>query len=885
MDNEILPPNYKIYRCDRADGYGGILVGVTNNILSVSLDAPLGLEVCSVILKLSNNINVLSICAYRSPSTDKAYQTNLCNYITDVVNQHPNDIVCCCGDFNLPDIDWENGSVSSHRYPVEINELAMNMSAECGFSQLVNFSTRGQNVLDLFFTTHPSLVQQCKPLPEISDHCTIFTEMKLMINYQKPLGHKIHLWDHANVQEMKKSMLEFSSKFIRDFSQETPVETLWSLFHNKLLGLMDIFIPTKIKQTNFRKPWINHKIKKLSRQKRRAYNRARSTNFPHYWSHFKVLKKEMQRECRRSYNNYMSNIIHDSYANSKKKKLFSYIKSLRKDYCGVPTLQKDGLSYDGNQAKADILNQYFSSVFSSHDQHLPPDMDPSPYPSLLNIEITCEGIKKLLDDVDPSKSHGPDEVPGRLLKLLSAEVSPCLKLVFSASLHQGILPRAWKQAIVTPLFKKGDRTNPSNYRPISLTCICCKTLEHILHTNIMSHFSNYSILSDTQFGFRKNYSAELQLIKVSHDLAYSLNNKGQTDVILLDFSKAFDKVPHHLLLLKLQHYGIQGNILSWISDFLSERTQRVVCGGCTSKPTNVTSGVPQGSVLGPLLFLTYINDISVNLSSSCRLFADDCILYRNISSAADAKILQEDLNKLAQWAKTWGMYFNIDKCMVLRVTLKQISLTTEYFLDNQKINSTTKAKYLGVTFDNKLTFNFHVDSVCQKANQTLSFLRRNLSQCNRRVKLDAYKMYVEPILNYAATVWSPHTKFYINKLQTIQKRAARFICKDYRRLSSVTRMLNSLDMKSISYVHTKLRLLMLYKILHKLVELPLPSYIMNYIRSGTRGNEHKFNLPHFTVDCYKFSFFPRSIFLWNKLPITNDCTLSEFEHIIQSVVN
>jgi len=199
------------------------------------------------------------------------------------------------------------------------------------------------------------------------------------------------------------------------------------------------------------------------------------------------------------------------------------------------------LSYDGNQAKADILNRYFSSVFSSHDQHLPPDMDPSPYPSLLNIEITCEGIKKLLDDVDPSKSHGPDEVPGRLLKLLSAEVFPCLKLVFS--LHQGILPRAWKQAIVTPLVKKGDRTNPSNYRPISLTCICCKTLEHILHTNIMSHFFNYSILSDTQFGFRKNYSAELQLIKVSHDLAYSLNDKGQTDVILLDFSKAFNKVP------------------------------------------------------------------------------------------------------------------------------------------------------------------------------------------------------------------------------------------------------------------------------------------------------------------------------------------------------
>ena len=207
------------------------------------------------------------------------------------------------------------------------------------------------------------------------------------------------------------------------------------------------------------------------------------------------------------------------------------------------------------------------------------------------------------------------------------------------------------------------------------------------------------------------------------------------------------------------------NSLNWISDFLSERTQCVVCGGSTSKPISVTSGVPQGSVLGPLLFLTYINDISDNLSSSCCLFADDCILYRNIT---DAEILQEDLNKFATWAKTWDMHFNIDKCVV-RVTLKHNPFTTEYFLDNQKLSSATKARYLGVIFDNKLTFNQHMDSVCQKANQTLSFLRRNLYQCNRRVKLDAYKIYVELILNYAATVWSPHTQYCINKLERIQK--------------------------------------------------------------------------------------------------------------------
>ena len=189
----------------------------------------------------------------------------------------------------------------------------------------------------------------------------------------------------------------------------------------------------------------------------------------------------------------------------------------------------------------------------------------------------------------------------------------------------------------------------------------------------MTHFSNYNILSDTQFGFCKNYSAELQLIKVSHDLAHSLNNKGQTDVVLLDFSKAIDKDLHHLLLLKLQHYCIQGHILNWVSDFLSKHTQRVVCGGPTSKPINVTSR----KCIKAIIIFNIHNDIYDNLSSSCCLFTDDCILYRNITSATDAEILQEDQNKLATWAKTWGMHFNIDKYVVLRVTLKHNPFTTE----------------------------------------------------------------------------------------------------------------------------------------------------------------------------------------------------------------
>jgi len=172
-----------------------------------------------------------------------------------------------------------------------------------------------------------------------------------------------------------------------------------------------------------------------------------------------------------------------------------------------------------------------------------------------------------------------------------------------------------------------------------------------------------------------------------------LNNKGQTDVILLDFSKTFDKVPHHLL---LKHYGICGKEIHWIADFLSDRIQCIVCGGYSSEPVSVTSGVPQGSVMGPLLFLIYINDIAFNLSSSCCLFADDCVLYRRIDSTDDPNLLQEDLRQLERWEETWQMKFNISKCTVLTITLKQNPLAFEYFLHGRSsLHAVTEAKYLG----------------------------------------------------------------------------------------------------------------------------------------------------------------------------------------------
>jgi hypothetical protein len=284
------------------------------------------------------------------------------------------------------------------------------------------------------------------------------------------------------------------------------------------------------------------------------------------------------------------------------------------------------------------------------------------------------------------------------LKTNAKQLAEPLSKFFQASIDRGKIPDDWKEALVTPLFKKGDKSTHSNYRPVSLTSICSKVLEHIIHSHIMKHLDKHQILTDYQNGIRASRSCESQLLITINDIAKSMNAGEQMDAILLDFSKAFDKVPHQRLLLKLRHYVIRGNLLDWIEDFLSERTRRVLVEGQHSSSAKVTSGVPQGTVIGPLLFLVFINDLPECVKSTPRLFADDCLLYRPIRSKAVSEELQADLDKLQKWENNWLMSFNPDKCEVIRITNKRKQLTSDYYIHGKKLVNVPLAKYLGLHF-------------------------------------------------------------------------------------------------------------------------------------------------------------------------------------------
>ena len=670
---------------------------------------------------------------------------------------------------------------------------------------------------------------------------------------------------------------ELSNSVVHEFTSMSNINDVWSFFRDGCQRIIEDNVPSRTTSQRFTQPWINRDVRRLTRLKRRWFRRARRSKHPNDWLRYKAIKKQAQKTCRETHDKYTNDMLTND--NKNPKRFWNFIKSRKKDSTGVAPLKKDGLTFSDSLNKANIMGDQFCSVFTQEDTSELPDLGPSRTPSVPPIKVNRKGVQKLLKDIKPHKATGPDNIPGRLLKEAAEELAPGLAHIFQISIDNGKIPLDWKSALVTPVFKKGNRSTPSNYRPISLTSIVCKILEHVIHSSVISHFEKNSILTDCQHGFRKRRSCETQLILTIDDLARGLNDKQQIDAILLDFSKAFDKVPHQRLLLKLNHYGVRGNIRSWIEDFLSARTQEVVIEGSKSTPSPVSSGVPQGTVLGPLLFLAYINDMPECVRSEIKLFADDSLLYRRIQNNADCCQLQEDLDKLQEWEQKWQMAFNAEKCEVIRITNKKRPLCSDYFIHNQKLALRTEAKYLGVTIGSDLSWSRHADNITKKANSTMGFLKKNIRSAPQAAKETAYKTFVRPIVEYAATTWAPFTDTETSKIEMVQRRAARFVSNDYRRTSSVTEMISTLGWDTLQKRRDLARLSMMYRIEHHLVDIPVEPYLTPST-SMTRGHDSRFFQIRTSNTTYQQSFFPRTVILWNQLPQTavSQTTLEAFQN-------
>ena len=319
------------------------------------------------------------------------------------------------------------------------------------------------------------------------------------------------------------------------------------------------------------------------------------------------------------------------------------------------------------------------------------------------------------------------------------------------------LPTIWKRANVSPIFKKGNRQLASNYRPVSLTCILCKLQESMLKDDIIAHMNANGLMSNKQFGFRSGRSTILQLLHVVEEWTDILESGGTIDVCYMDYMKAFDKVPHRRLLEEVKSFGIDGDILVWIKSF----------NGKHSSWREVTSGIPQGSVLEPLLFVLYINDLPDTAISQVFLFADDTRLYRQIWNDSDHKIFQDDISKLQSWADDWLLKFHLDKCKILGVVKKE--LTHQYYMtkdDHSQValSRVQDEKDVGVTFDEDMTFRKDINTRANKANSIMGIIRRTYTYLNPQSLKLLFKSLVRPHLEYGAPIWNPRLKRDLTKL-------------------------------------------------------------------------------------------------------------------------
>ena len=550
------------------------------------------------------------------------------------------------------------------------------------------------------------------------------------------------------------------------------------------------------------------------------------------------------------------------------KSFYSYVrsKSKTKDRVG-PLIDDKNNTVTNDVEMCKMFNDYFSSVFTDESLHptLPIIQDlfkDDCSKMLLDVHVSEAVVFNRLKKLKLNKAPGVDNIAPKVLIETAEFISKPLSVIFNKSLSTGVVPNDWKKANVSVIFKKGTKHSPCNYRPISLTSQVCKVLESEIREQIVVHLVKFNLIKDSQHGFVKNRSCLTNLLEYLSFVSEYVDKGVPVDVIYLDFQKAFDKVPHKRLISKVCAHGVQGNISKWIESWLSDREQRVVLSGSFSEWTRVTSGVAQGSVLGPLLFILYINDIDDSVSSRLLKFADDTKVFRNVSKAEDVDSLRQDLVNLYKWSVEWLMLFNVDKCKVMHFGYKNIN--AEYSMGGNILDVVKEERDLGVIVQSDLKVSQQCSNSVKTANKILGMINRNFCNKTEEIILSLYKSLVRPHLEYCVQAWRPHLVKDIELLESVQRRATRMIPS----LKGLTysQRLEALNLTSLETRRLRGDLIEVYKIVKGFDDIN-SSKFFKFSETNLRGHDLKLYKSRFNTNIGKFAFSNRIVDEWNLLSL------------------
>lgn len=842
-DDEIVPPGYHLYRRDRGARGGGVAV-VTKEYVDVTVCEQIAAHE-SLLLKLCLfGVNFFLCAVYRAPDADDFFLDRLYDHLQGFGGRN----VVITGDFNLPSIHW-----SSLNYGISRSaDAVLDMMFYLNLEQRVREFTRGTAILDLLFTTEFFHSSEVSVEEGISDHKLVFLRW-LSQNHTR----------QKKIQRVVKDFSRADDVTIIDYldiqfdNVVNNVEISWKKFCGAIKFCVNNYVPSRNLRSRRFTPWITRDIIHTKRKMKRLRRHHNTTT-----TRFHELRQELLAKVRESRSNYFGHRL-TAFIKSDARKFWRHLNGSKKE---IKKIKIGDATISDPPEIAEHFNGYFQSVFTAAEEFRVHSTHSAGADDLV---VSREGVTAMLLKLDAKKPSGPDDIPNSFLRRYAEQLSPFLTDIFNLSLATGEIPHDWRKARVVPIYKNGDRLSVSNYRPISITSTCCKLFEHVIATYIRDFLESRNFLSQYQHGFRKHMSTVTQLVCTVHDFAQALDMNGQLDALFLDFSKAFDKVPHGKLLYKLECIGLPSCVLQWIRAYLRDRQQFVEIMNFSSKTLSVTSGVPQGSVLGPLLFLIYINDLSdvVHGGVAIRLFADDCVLFKNITAPNDHTILQANLEAIHEWCIRWGMQLNAQKTVLLRVTRKKNISTYSYLLNNNIITEVDTHKYLGVTLTNKLTWSPHISAICSSAISKLWSLKRKLKGAPVEVKLLAYNACIRAKLEYASIVWDPHNKKDILQLERVQRKAVRFIFSKYKRHDSPSLLMRQHSIGTLESRRKISRLAFLHNCVSGTLRLNMPDCVKPHCTRKTRHTHPHSLAPIFArTNTYKHSFFPRTTSEWNSLP-------------------
>ena len=855
--SEVSIPGYNIFlNCRENKKGGGVCMYVRDTITATEINRSSSPSYEAVYVKLKvNKKHIIAATIYRPPKTTLENDIILYNELETIIKNKASIIF---GDFNLPRINWKKLSSDNEgsRLLKLVNKLYL--------CQFVREPTLDNNVLDIVLTSDPDLINACEVGETLgnADHKIVRCEINCEVNIKENTL-LVPNFNTGNILGLKSALQKVNWETVL---ANKDVEQMCESFTSILLETECKWIPQVRKRINNTKnpQWLTNDIKHILTRKKHLYNKYKKSKADSDYLLYVTTKRRCEREIRQSKRNLEINIAKQAKTNPKK--FFQYIRSKKtvKEKIG-PIKDTDDMLVSDNKIMATILNNFFHSVFITEDTSSLPTpvamFTKSNNEKLRIDEISEDDINQHLRNLDPNKSTGADKISSRLLRECKEELRLPLKILFNRSLSEGIVPSHWKCANVTPIFKKGNKSEAGNYRPISLTSVVIKILEKIIRDKITAFLDKFRLILNTQHGFRNNRSCLTNLLEFFNYIFSNYDERIPSDIIYLDFRKAFDTVPHERLLIKLKAHGIGDKLCAWIKSWLTNRKQRVVINGEASDWLKVTSGVPQGSVLGPLLFLIYINDLDCGITSKISKFADDTKLGGKVVTRNDCEAIQRDLDNLSAWSRKWLLNFNGDKCKVMHVGQNNIKYS--YKLQEKNLLKVTEEKDLGVIVRSDLKCSTQCCVASRKANTILGFIARNFDCKAPEVITRLYTSLVRPHLEYAVQFWSPHYLKDKNKLESVQRRATKLI-PSIRNLSYEER-LKRLNLFSLSDRRTRGDLIETFKILKKIDNIDYEN-LFEFSHTITRNNGLKLKGQRFNSDLRRNFFNFRVIDFWNKLP-------------------